>query len=123
MRQGESTRALSGGEAQRLRLTSHLGRTQRGTLFVFDEPSVGLHPLDVQVLLNVFQRLIAQGATVLAIEHDLDMIANADYLFDLGPEGGAFGGRLVASGTPEQVAQGTGHTAKFLKQHLAHFKH
>ena len=120
---GESTPALSGGEAQRLRLTSHLGRTQRGTLFVFDEPSVGLHPLDVQVLLQVFQRLIDQGATVLAIEHDLDMIANADYLFDMGPEGGAFGGKLVASGTPEQVAVGNGQTAKFLKQHLQHFTH
>ncbi|KRL44961.1 excinuclease ATPase subunit [Lacticaseibacillus manihotivorans DSM 13343 = JCM 12514] len=120
---GESTPALSGGEAQRLRLTSHLGHTQRGTLFVFDEPSVGLHPLDVQVLLQVFQRLIDQGATVLAIEHDLDMIANADYLFDMGPEGGAFGGKLVASGTPTQVAAGNGQTAKFLNQHLQHFTH
>ncbi|MFD1485699.1 excinuclease ABC subunit UvrA [Lacticaseibacillus baoqingensis] len=118
---GESTPALSGGEAQRLRLTSHMGRTQKGTLFVFDEPSVGLHPLDVQVLLQVFQRLIDNGGTVLAIEHDLDMLANADYLLDLGPEGGDFGGQIVALGTPTAVASASGHTAAFLRAHLAHF--
>jgi excinuclease ABC subunit A len=119
---GESTPALSGGEAQRLRLTSHMGRTQKGTLFVFDEPSVGLHPLDVQVLLQVFQRLIDNGGTVLAIEHDLDMVANADYVLDLGPEGGDFGGQIVASGTPAEVAAESGHTAEYLQAHLAHFR-
>ncbi len=118
---GESTPALSGGEAQRLRLTSHMGRTQKGTLFVFDEPSVGLHPLDVQVLLQVFQRLIANGGTVLAIEHDLDMLANADHIVDMGPEGGTFGGQIIATGTPAAVAEGSGHTAQYLKAHLDHF--
>ncbi|WP_461213789.1 excinuclease ABC subunit UvrA [Lacticaseibacillus sp. GG6-2] len=119
---GESTPTLSGGEAQRLRLTSHMGRTQKGTLFVFDEPSVGLHPLDVQVLLQVFQRLITNGGTVLAIEHDLDMLANADFIVDMGPEGGEFGGKVVATGTPEVIVQGTGHTAQYLKAHLERFK-
>ncbi|WP_225048050.1 excinuclease ABC subunit UvrA [Lacticaseibacillus kribbianus] len=118
---GESTPSLSGGEAQRLKLSAHMGRTQKGTLFVFDEPSVGLHPLDIQTLLGVFQRLIDQGGTVLAIEHDLDVIANADYILDLGPEGGSRGGRVVAAGTPEQVAQSSGHTGQFLRAHLAHF--
>lgn len=121
---GESTPALSGGEAQRLKLTAHMGRTQRGTLFVFDEPSVGLHPLDVATLLQVFQRLIDAGGTVLTIEHDLDVLANADYLLDLGPEGGRFGGQIVASGTPQEVAQSTaGHTGAYLKAHLAKFSH
>ncbi|WP_390407296.1 excinuclease ABC subunit UvrA [Lacticaseibacillus jixiensis] len=118
---GESTPALSGGEAQRLRLTSHLGKTQAHTLFVFDEPSVGLHPLDVQVLLDVFSRLLAQGGTVLAIEHDLDVLANADYILDMGPEGGVLGGQIVATGTPEAIAKGNGHTAKYLREHLARF--
>ena len=100
-----------------------MGRTQNGTLFVFDEPSVGLHPLDVATLLQVFQRLIDAGGTVLTIEHDLDVLANADYLLDLGPEGGRFGGQIVASGTPKEVAQSTdGHTGAFLKAHLAKFK-
>lgn len=119
---GESTPSLSGGEAQRLKLTSHMGRTQKSTLFVFDEPSTGLHPLDVQVLLQVFQQLIDQGGTVLVIEHDLDIIANADYILDMSPGGGSEGGHIVTTGTPRQVAaSGLGHTSKYLKAHLEHF--
>ena len=101
---GEATPALSGGEAQRLKLASELTRSQDDALFVFDEPTIGLHPLDVEVLLGVVQRLIDNGATVVVIEHDLDMIANADYVVDMGPGGGDAGGRVVACGTPEQVA-------------------
>ncbi|WP_102193849.1 excinuclease ABC subunit A [Microbacterium aurantiacum] len=101
---GEDTPALSGGEAQRLKLATELGRDQTDTLFVLDEPSVGLHPLDIRVLLGVLERLRARGATVIVIEHDLDMIANADYVIDLGPGGGSAGGRIVATGTPEQIA-------------------
>src|SRR5699024_5963034 len=87
--------------------------------FVFDEPSVGLHPRDVRTLLDVLDRLISRGATVIVIEHDLDMIANADHLIDLGPGGGEAGGRIIATGTPEQVAaQGTGATARYLRAHL-----
>lgn len=101
---GEATPALSGGEAQRLKLASELTRDQRGALFVFDEPTIGLHPLDVEVLLGVLDRLIGNGATVVVIEHDLDMIANSDWVIDLGPGGGDAGGRVVAAGTPERVA-------------------
>ena len=101
---GEATPALSGGEAQRLKLASELTRNQEDALFVFDEPTIGLHPLDVEVLLGVLQRLIDNGATVVVIEHDLDMIVNADYVIDLGPGGGEDGGRVVAAGTPEAVA-------------------
>ncbi|WP_455139186.1 excinuclease ABC subunit UvrA [Thermophilibacter sp.] len=101
---GEATPALSGGEAQRLKLASELTRDQDDALFVFDEPTIGLHPLDVEVLLGVLQRLIDNGATVVVIEHDLDMIANADYVIDMGPGGGDAGGRVVCAGTPEQVA-------------------
>ena len=101
---GEPTPALSGGEAQRLKLASEMGRAQAGAVFVFDEPTIGLHPLDVQVLLGVFDRLVQAGATVIVIEHDLDVIRNADYLVDMGPGGGALGGRIVCAGTPEQVA-------------------
>ena len=100
---GEATPSLSGGEAQRLKLASEMGKGQADTVFVFDEPTIGLHPLDVRTLLGVFQRLIDSGATVVVIEHDLDVIRNADYLVDLGP-GGESGGRIVACGTPEQVA-------------------
>ena len=101
---GESTPALSGGEAQRLKLVSELDRRQEHTLFVFDEPTVGLHPLDVRVLVGVLQRLVDQGGTVVVIEHDLDLIANADHIIDMGPGGGDEGGRIVATGTPEQIA-------------------
>ena len=100
---GESTPSLSGGEAQRLKLASEIGRKQEDALFVFDEPTIGLHPLDVEVLMDVLQNLIDHGATVVVIEHDLDMIANADYVVDLGPGGGEAGGRIVCTGTPEQV--------------------
>lgn len=101
---GEDTPALSGGEAQRLKLAAELGRTHTGTVFVFDEPSVGLHPLDIRTLLNVLDRLLSTGATVIVIEHDLDMIANADHIIDLGPGGGVDGGHIVATGTPEAIA-------------------
>ena len=100
---GEATPALSGGEAQRLKLSSEMGRSQEGTLFVFDEPTIGLHPLDVRTLLDVFQGLIDQGATVVVIEHDLDVIRNADWIVDMGPGGGLEGGRVVVAGTPEDV--------------------
>ena len=100
---GEATPALSGGEAQRLKLASELTRDQADALFVFDEPTIGLHPLDVEVLLGVLQRLIDNGATVVVIEHDLDMIAAADWVIDMGPGGGDAGGRVVVAGTPEQV--------------------
>ena len=101
---GEATPTLSGGEAQRLKLASELGRAQAGAVFVFDEPTIGLHPLDVQTLIGVFQSLIDHGATVVVIEHDLDLIASADYVVDLGPGGGEAGGRIVAAGTPAQIA-------------------
>ena len=101
---GEETPSLSGGEAQRLKLASEMGKGQADSVFVFDEPTIGLHPLDVQTLLGVFQALVDQGATVLVIEHDLDVIRNADYVIDMGPGGGAAGGRVVAVGTPEQIA-------------------
>ena len=101
---GEATPALSGGEAQRLKLASEIGRDQADALFVFDEPTIGLHPLDVETLLGVLERLISAGATVVVIEHDLDMIRNADWVIDMGPGGGDAGGRIVCAGTPEQVA-------------------
>ena len=101
---GEPTPALSGGEAQRLKLASEMGRAQSHAVFVFDEPTIGLHPLDVRVLLGVFDRLVASGATVVVIEHDLDVIANADWVIDMGPGGGESGWRIVAAGTPEQIA-------------------
>ena len=101
---GEPTPALSGGEAQRLKLASEMGKAQSDAVFVFDEPTIGLHPLDVRVLLGVFDRLVASGATVVVIEHDLDVIANADWIIDMGPGGGESGGRIVATGTPEQIA-------------------
>ena len=116
---GEATPVLSGGEAQRLKLSTELGRNQQGTLFVLDEPSVGLHPDDVAVLVGVLDRLIARGATVIVIEHDLDIIAAADWLIDLGPGGGADGGRIVATGTPDDVAAADTLTATYLRAHLA----
>ena len=102
---GEATPSLSGGEAQRLKLASEMGRGQTDTVFVFDEPTIGLHPLDVRTLLGVFQTLIEKGATVVVIEHDLDVIRNADYIIDMGPGGGESGGQIVAAGTPEQVRE------------------
>ena len=100
---GEETPSLSGGEAQRLKLASEIGRTQSDSVFVFDEPSIGLHPLDVRVLLDVFEMLISSGATVVVIEHDLDVIRSADYIIDMGPGGGESGGLIVASGTPQEI--------------------
>ena len=102
---GEETPSLSGGEAQRLKLASEMGKGQPDSVFVFDEPTIGLHPLDVFTLLQVFQTLVDNGATVIVIEHDLDVIRNADYMIDMGPGGGEAGGRIVAAGTPEQVAK------------------
>lgn len=102
---GEETPSLSGGEAQRLKLASEMGKGQSDSVFVFDEPTIGLHPLDVFTLLQVFQTLVDNGATVIVIEHDLDVMRNADYMIDMGPGGGEAGGRIVAAGTPEQVAK------------------
>ena len=116
---GEGTPALSGGEAQRLKLASELTRAQDDALFAFDEPTIGLHPLDVETLLGVLQRLLGNGATVVVIEHDLDMIANADYVIDMGPGGGEDGGRVVACGTPEQVAAcSESVTGRFIAEEL-----
>ena len=100
---GEETPSLSGGEAQRLKLASEMGKGQSDSVFVFDEPTIGLHPLDVQTLLSVFDALVDNGATVLVIEHDLDVICNADYIIDMGPGGGDDGGRVIATGTPEEI--------------------
>ncbi len=112
---GEETPSLSGGEAQRLKLASEIGKTQESSVFVFDEPSIGLHPLDVQVLLGVFQALLDNGATVIVIEHDLDVIRNADYIIDMGPSGGEAGGLIVASGTPLEIKMNQGSiTGKYL---------
>ena len=102
---GEETPGLSGGEAQRLKLASEIGKMQEDSVFVFDEPSIGLHPLDVRVLLGVFQALLEHGATVVVIEHDLDVIRNADYIIDMGPGGGEAGGRIIASGTPQEIKE------------------
>ena len=113
---GEATPSLSGGEAQRLKLASEMGREQGDCVFVFDEPTIGLHPLDVRTLLEVFETLIRCGATVVVIEHDLDVISNADYVIDMGPGGGREGGRIVAAGTPAEIAQTPQSvTGKFLK--------
>ena len=101
---GEATPSLSGGEAQRLKLASEMGRGQGDSVFVFDEPTIGLHPLDVRTLMNVFRHLIDNGATVIVIEHDLDVIRQADYIVDMGPGGGNAGGRIVASGAPREIA-------------------
>ena len=98
---------LSGGEAQRLKLASEMGKGQSDSVFVFDEPTIGLHPQDVRTLLHVFQTLIDHGATLVVIEHDLDVIRNADYIVDMGPGGGKEGGRIIARGTPEEIRQNT----------------
>lgn len=112
---GEETPSLSGGEAQRLKLASEMGKSQSDAVFIFDEPTIGLHPLDVRTLLDVFQRLIDSGATVIVIEHDLDVIRNADYIIDMGPGGGNEGGTVVACGTPAQIkAAPASVTGKFI---------
>ena len=112
---GEETPGLSGGEAQRLKLASEIGKTQEDSVFVFDEPSIGLHPLDVRVLLGVFQALLDRGATVVVIEHDLDVIRNGDYIIDMGPGGGEYGGRIVATGTPGEIKENKNSiTGRFL---------
>ena len=106
---------ISGGEAQRLKLASEMGKAQHDTVFVFDEPTIGLHPLDVRTLLGVFRTLIENGATVIVIEHDLDVIRSADYLIDMGPGGGEEGGRVVACGTPAEVKRNPeSRTGKFI---------
>lgn len=119
---GESTPKLSGGEAQRLKLVNHLNKTQDKTLFVFDEPSVGLHPKDIQTLLGVLNQLKEKGATIIIITHDLDLMANADYLIDLGPKGGNNGGKIVATGDPIALAKDpTSLTTDYLNRHLKKF--
>ena len=113
---GEETPGLSGGEAQRLKLASEMGKGQESSVFVFDEPTIGLHPADVKTLLLVFQRLVDHGATVIVIEHDLDVIRNADHIIDMGPGGGSDGGRIVATGTPERIkACPESVTGKFIR--------
>ncbi len=116
---GEETPSLSGGEAQRLKLASEMGKGQADTVFVFDEPTIGLHPLDVETLLFVFEELIKSGATVIVIEHDLDVIKNADYVIDMGPGGGAEGGKIVAAGTPEEICEcKDSKTGAYLKRYM-----
>ncbi|MBR6333353.1 MAG: excinuclease ABC subunit UvrA [Bacteroidales bacterium] len=113
---GEETPSLSGGEAQRLKLATEMGRLQHDSVFVFDEPTIGLHPLDVRTLLQVFDTLIQNGATVIVIEHDLDVIRAADYIIDMGPGGGEEGGRIVATGTPQEIASNRESvTGRFLR--------
>ncbi len=120
LRLGEPTPSLSGGESQRLRIATRLRSSQRGALYVFDEPSTGLHPLDVATLVAVFDRLLDAGATVIAIDHDLDLLAVCDHLIDMGPGGGPQGGRIVAAGTPAEVARDPGSaTGPWLAEHLA----
>ena len=112
---GEETPSLSGGEAQRLKLASEMGKTQSDSVFIFDEPTIGLHPLDVRTLIRVFDTLIENGATVIVIEHDLDVIRNADYVIDMGPGGGKDGGQIVAEGTPDEIRNSEKSiTGKFL---------
>ncbi len=120
---GESTPSLSGGEAQRLKLVKHLNRNQATTLFVFDEPTIGLHPLDVKTLVNVMQQLVDRGATIVTITHDLNLIANADYMLDLGPRGGKSGGQIVAEGSPQQLVKNPQSlTTKYLAEYLQRFE-
>ena len=121
---GQPATTLSGGEAQRVKLATELSKRATGhTLYILDEPSVGLHMADVKVLIEVLQRLTDQGNTILVIEHNLDLIACADYLIDLGPEGGSGGGKIVAQGTPEEVMKNRkSFTGQFLKTHLERMK-
>ncbi len=119
LRLGEPTPSLSGGESQRLRIASRLRSSQRGALYVFDEPSTGLHPLDVATLVGVFGRLLEAGATIIVIDHDLDLLAAADHLIDMGPGGGPDGGRILATGKPEDVARApVSATGPWLAEHL-----
>lgn len=119
---GESTPTLSGGEAQRLKLVTHLSHKQDDTLFVFDEPTIGLHPLDVKVLVEVMQKLLDQGATIITITHDLNLVVNADYMLDLGPQGGENGGRIVAQGRPlELIKDPQSLTVEYLANYLKQF--
>jgi excinuclease ABC subunit A len=124
IRMGQPATTLSGGEAQRVKLATELAKRSTGhTLYILDEPSVGLHMADVKVLIQVLQRLTDQGNTILVIEHNLDLIACADYLIDLGPEGGAGGGKIIAKGTPEEVMKNKkSYTGQFLKTHLDRMK-
>jgi excinuclease ABC subunit A len=125
LRLGQPATTLSGGEAQRLKLAAHLTRqTNAGVLYIFDEPTTGLHFDDIQKLLAAFRKLIEGGGSVLIIEHNLDIIKSADWVIDLGPEGGERGGRVVAVGTPEQVARNSqSYTGKFLARALNHNSH
>ncbi len=119
LRLGEPTPSLSGGESQRLRIASRLRSSQHGALYVFDEPSTGLHPLDVATLVGVFDRLLQAGATIVVIDHDLDLLAAADHLIDMGPGGGPDGGHIVAAGSPEDVARAPASvTGPWLAEHL-----
>src|ERR1700734_714588 len=121
LRLGQSATTLSGGEAQRLKLAAHLARTEnQGILYILDEPTTGLHFDDIAKLLSAFRKLLESGASLLVIEHNLDVIKSADWLIDLGPEGGDRGGKIIATGTPEQVARNAkSHTGKFLARALA----
>ena len=113
---GEETPSLAGGEAQRLKLASEMGKGQEDSVFIFDEPTIGLHPLDVRTLINVFQTLVDNGATVIVIEHDIDVMKNADYIIDMGPGGGEAGGKIVAVGTPEDIVNNKNSvTGKYIK--------
>ena len=116
---GESTPSLSGGEAQRLKLASEIGKSQKNSIFIFDEPTIGLHPLDVKVLIDVFDNLIDRGATVIVIEHDLDLISNADYIIDIGIDEEYFGGEILAKGSLEDIISTPGSlTGKYLTEKL-----
>ncbi len=120
LRLGEPTPSLSGGESQRLRIATRLRTSQRNVLYVFDEPSTGLHPLDVATLVSVFDRLLEAGATIIVIDHDLDLLAAADHLIDMGPGGGPEGGRILAAGTPLEVAKAADSvTGPWLTEYLA----
>jgi excinuclease ABC subunit A len=121
---GEATPALSGGEAQRLKLVSEMGKRQGGALFIFDEPTTGLHPRDIATLIRVFDQLISAGGTIIVIEHDLDLIANADYIIDMGPGGGASGGKITAQGDRAAIcAAHESRTGKHLKAYIERFQH
>jgi len=122
MKVGQRSTTLSGGESQRIKLTRELSKkSTKDTVYILDEPTTGLHFHDVNNLLNVLKKLVDQGSTMIIIEHNLDVVKNADYLIDLGPEGGDGGGSIVAQGTPEEVVRKSdGHTARFLKPHLYH---